>query len=232
MSDPNETNSHGGTTDDGPKHFCCVPACPGLPYKASDHRHPCGTLQLGAVGWLGPVEAGMDTVPSQDANVIRVNELGTHLVLELVKLTGALTVADGLDRVDAALAAAAELGVQPGALASSGGRRTTLYDAVKVGQVAVMSRAGSTASEIAATMTCTVDHVKYLRKQVGITAPAPGPPRSGWEDTLRELHAEGKTVTQIIQATGWGAGTTYNRLSALGLKATRGKQHRRIDPGK
>ena len=27
----------------GPMHKCCDPTCPGLPWRASDHRHPCGS---------------------------------------------------------------------------------------------------------------------------------------------------------------------------------------------
>lgn len=64
---------------------------------------------------------------------------------------------------------------------------------------------------------------RTLRRQIGApTAQAkPGTPPSGWQDRIRELHAEGQTVPEIAAATGWALSTVRQRLYLLRLTAHR-----------
>lgn len=40
---PPETKAQGAA--DEAKHYCCAHSCPGLPWRASEFRHPCGTIK-------------------------------------------------------------------------------------------------------------------------------------------------------------------------------------------
>lgn len=77
--------------------------------------------------------------------------------------------------------------------------------------------------EIAERLDCTVHVVTRVRRDAGIPGVERPMPRSGWQETIRQLHAQGLTNRQIAEETGWALRTVQQRVYQCGLRANRRK---------
>ena len=91
-------------------------------------------------------------------------------------------------------------------------------------RVVELAAAGRRDTEIATERGCSADTVRGIRRRYGVPGQGPHTPtRSGWEDRIRALHAQGLTTHAIAEATGWAIRTVQQRLVRLRLPANRAR---------
>lgn len=90
-------------------------------------------------------------------------------------------------------------------------------------QLLVLARQGTFADrEIAEALGTTPMTVRYHRRQAGIARPSqPTPTLSGWQDTIRALHAQGLRDAEIAEKAGFTSRTVQEYRHRLGLRANR-----------
>lgn len=97
---------------DEPKHFCCAPGCPGLPWRASEFRHPCGTIKQE----VAP-ECASERIARQDATIDELRAYFSGMGQRIADLERELACKD--DAIKTAIGALTEICEMIGAPAPS-----------------------------------------------------------------------------------------------------------------